>query len=136
MRLSSLREPLHQAEAQRNSQKESTFDTRGRNTSTRCAPAASSAPTGSRSAPTYAPDESLGDYTADPSGEITLWLHRLNATHFEFTVESLPCGMRTVVDSLELAALAEVESLYVGLQAWSPTPVDIRLDDLRIAHPQ
>lgn len=85
---------------------------------------------------TYAPDESLGDYTADPGGEITLWIHRVDATHFEFTVESLPCGVRTVVDSLELAALAEVESMYVGLQAWSPSPADIRLDDLRIALPQ
>ena len=85
---------------------------------------------------TYAPGESLGDYTADPGGEITLWIHRVDATHFEFTVESLPCGVRTVVDSVALAALAEVESLYVGLQAWSTTPAEVRLDDLRIAHPQ
>lgn len=37
-----------------------------------------------------------------------------------------------MVDALEMEGLVEVESLFVGLQAWSTSTAEVRFDDLRV----
>lgn len=79
---------------------------------------------------------SLGGFSADPGGAITLWIERTDATTLVFSVSSDACGGRTEVDTLTLDALADTPELFVGLQAWSLYGGDARFDDLRVVSPE
>jgi hypothetical protein len=80
----------------------------------------------------YDSGETLTDYVSDPGGAITLWIERLTATSFQFSVSKEGCGGRSEVATLDLPELADIPSLYVGMQAWYAEGGQARFDDLRV----